>query len=102
VIFLTAQEIAWQISDFFQKKGPGHGDRTNPVESAQRGETEHDCDGPQLLLPLHKHIAPIAVKLALVSESICHSLALGSNRHPFDAFTQTEGISFWIRDALWA
>lgn len=28
-LFLAAQKIAWQTPDFFQKKGPGHGDRAN-------------------------------------------------------------------------
>ena len=30
-LFLLAQKIAWQTPDFFQKKGPGHGDRASAI-----------------------------------------------------------------------
>jgi hypothetical protein len=30
-LFLMAQKIAWQTPDFFQKKGPGHGDRASAL-----------------------------------------------------------------------
>ena len=46
-LVLIAQKIAWQTPDFFQTKGPGHGDRASAVFMSQLRKVAHNmfaCD----------------------------------------------------------